>query len=427
MSKSNRSLAFPDLVSQFDRFARQANHAGVPTQTVTAMHSALTQLVAAVNSMVPQNGKRRASAAAPKQNAARADGLSANSTLLEFFDRWFLPHVLRRKETSEKTIGLYKNSLTWWKNLTGDPPLGGVDEFVLTRFDEGLREATYRRTEIGEERSLAGYTRMKHLKTVRTILLRTGPTTHPRFPAAELLARTPYFPVTAPRAQRPKPPFTIDEARRIFAAAARMTWRSKGSGVPGYYRKRNKDFRDSAFTKIRGKQVHLGPFDSLKSRRRYEEIISRFDRQSTRPRRSAPPDVPAPAWWKAFIATLYYTGLRSGTVLNLEWSMLKVADRGAYLEIPADAVTKTRKWRNEFLHPSALAMLEAIRVPGESKMLPFPFTYTHLAKRHDELLAMAGVEKKSPHCWRRTHATEIARLGAQMASRPAPGIRSFRS
>jgi integrase len=81
------------------------------------------------------------------------------------------------------------------------------------------------------------------------------------------LARVPHVRVTKPR-MLPKRPFTIDEARQIFLQTRKTTGTSK-----------------------------MAP--------RYCAL-----------------------WWQALVSVLYFTGVRIGTALKLEWRMVESAECG---------------------------------------------------------------------------------------------------
>jgi integrase len=121
----------------------------------------------------------------------------------------------------------------------------------------------------------------------------------------------------------------------------------------------------------------------------------------------------AVAWWRALIAVLYFTGLRCGTVLGLEWPMIerRGSAGAAWLAVPG-RIVKTKKPLEKYLRPEALELVE--RLPRVSALVfAWPFSKSHLSRRHRELQGLAGVaDPVSLHAWRRTHATELYRLGA---------------
>jgi integrase len=131
-----------------------------------------------------------------------------------------------------------------------------------------------------------------------------------------------------------------------------------------------------------------------------------------------------PTWWRSFVALLFYTGFRSGTVMGLEWSMLETRDGLPWLNVPSRLVPKTSKPVLRAVHAVAAAAIEALPSRGDGGLLlPTPHTYDHVAQAlHDRLQAAAGVpveRRMSPQAWRRTHSVELARSGFRAAQRLA--------
>lgn len=295
-------------------------------------------------------------------DAAQIDGngeLSAAMRLSQFFWAWFVPIVLEAEGRDQATIASYAESIEWWIRITRDPELCAIDEFVMAGFKTGLREATYRRGTRMNERRLSEFTIAKHLRQVRAVLHRAGPTTDPNRETKGLLTSVPTLKVTKPHQGLPKRSFTVDEARRIVAATRRMP------------------------------------------PTRYSEQWS----------------VPPTRWWRAFLMVLYYTGLRVGTVLKLRWTMISTLDEGEgkCLRMPAAVVEKTHKPLVKFLHPQAVEAVQAIH--GDRELVfPWPHWQRHIADRHELLQREAGFPEDrwlSPHAWRRTHGTQMGRLGAR--------------
>lgn len=186
--------------------------------------------------VVPFVDRRRAAAPCSLGNAApssidraattgnyRRSTLSPSSTLREFFDGWFRPIVLAGDTNAKPaTVVEYLSSVAWWETLTGNPPLSAVDAFTLAELKTGLRAATWRRGPNSPARALKPHTIAKHLKQLRAILLRTGPTVDRSLPSAGLLDAAPYMRVSTPKRQTPRPALTVDECRAIVAAAGRL-------------------------------------------------------------------------------------------------------------------------------------------------------------------------------------------------------------
>ncbi len=280
-------------------------------------------------------------------------GLSPQMTLTEFFEQWFLPIVLEGEGRDAATIRSYRESMAWWQRITGDPPLLAIDEFTIASFKKGLREATFTRGKTGRKYPLSAFTISKHLRQVRTVLVRVGPTVNPERPGKRLIDEVPHLRVEKPYKGGPKRCFSPSQARRVVAATQQLP------------------------------------------------AARTVDKRSFRTR----------AWWRAFLLTLFYTGLRTGTVLTLRRSMLESRDGHTWIKAPAD--NKTGKPIDKFLHPVAERAIAAL---GHGDLIfAWPYSPRYLLRQHDRLQKLAGFTCEqwlSPHAWRRTHGTEMAKLGA---------------
>lgn len=302
----------------------------------------------------------------------QAGELSPDWRLREYFERWFTPIVLvGERNASPATIALYVVAVDWWERLTSDPPLATIatrqqGRLLLAEFTARLRRATYRRgyTRAGDAtglaRPLSEASVSRILRNLRAMLSRLGPERDDAKAYAELFDRAPR--ILAPRTppQLPKPPFLLADARAIAAACELMP----------------------------------GP---------------------------AAPGIPPAKWWSALVHLLYFTGLRVGTILQLEWSMLKsqAGPQGElhWLDVPARIVEKTGKPLRKPLHADCVAALAEIRGPRDL-VLPWPHHRRHLQTMHAKLQTLAGLPGEriqSPHAWRRTHGVEMARVGALAA------------
>lgn len=303
----------------------------------------------------------------PPAESGRAEGeCSPDMTLVEFFDEWFLPVILvAQRSVSDSTISLYRNALAYWIALTGDPPLAEIDDRLCAAFVGQLRqEATFRRGTLGTERTLSSSSIAKHLRNLRSILYRTGPRYDPHRPTKEILPRLPFLPgVRAEFTQ--KPSLTLEVARKVAAASLEL---DKPEPAP-----------------------------PLTSRQ----------------------------WWKVRLALLYYTGLRSGTVVDVCWKHYErigggVGGDSAWLNVPAGLVRKTSKPIRLALHPEAVELIEQLpgpRVPTE-RILPLACCYRYFIGLHEQAQQRAGLpaeQWQSPHVWRRTHGQQMADLGAERA------------
>lgn len=303
----------------------------------------------------------------PVAASQAGDGLDSQMTLREFFERWYVPNVMRRqRRCSEATIALYRQSIDHWVRLTSDPPIGRIDEETLyDRFAEGLRQSTYRRGLSGLPRPLSPQTAVKHQRHVRAVYFRCGPKTDPKRPSKGLVDEIQHLVIASPAAARVKPKFAVDQARKVFAACDEMTaFGARGGGTRG---------------------------------RKGDGGRGADDR------------------WRAFVACLYYGGHRFEPMASLRWSMLVHHDGLPFFEIPADCVKGRKAGVTKYVHPHAYELLR--RLPrDDADDLIFPWlsrhSHTHLLNRHYWLQTRAGTRTEIDlHGWRRTHETETYRLG----------------
>jgi integrase len=302
--------------------------------------------------------------AAPGQDQAR---VASDDPLSTFGRDWFVPIALVGEGRHAGTVTSYRESLEWWARLTGDPPMSAIDEFCWAQFKTGLREAHWVRGKSGQTRPLASCTRTKHERQIHTLLLAA----RRRGFVAELSEAR----VGRPGRHLPKPSFALASVLEVAAATSR-----------------------------------LPP-----------------------PREVGQWTVPPDKWWFALVVLLFYTGLRLGTVLALGRSMLAYHDAesgrfpGWYIGVPGTIVEKTGKPLEKFLHPTAHAAIEALARPARKGIflvkrtageLALPHCRRYLIDRHEELQRLAGVPPAKIldfQGWRRTHGTELAKLGAQYA------------
>jgi integrase len=310
----------------------------------------------------------------------RDDGceLSPRLKLRQFFERWFLPMILRKSRTA--TVRKYYDAIAWWETLTADPDIGDISDALCQAFADELVEAKYRRAAVrrgaavqrsrqsgsGLYHTLSPISAAKHINRIACILGRAGPRFNPREPVAEIIERCPLVPRMSASFQT-KPPFELEVARSI-AAASRS-----------------------------------------------------FDR----------PDMPAwltpPQYWQVQLAEYFYTGLRSGTVLSLQCKHFEDADginALPMLNVPGDIVFKTSKAVKIAVHPQLAKILRQTtrgRDPDET-ILPEVCSYSHLLDLHGKLQRVAGLtadQVQSFHAWRRTHGNQMAMLGADDAMKVA--------
>jgi integrase len=281
--------------------------------------------------------------------------VTAESTLTDFWEHWFLPIVLVPGKASEGTIRLYRETLAWWRHLTGDPPIRRIDDLLCAAFVGALRNATYRRGPNGDLRRLSHNSIAKTLRTLRAVVSRLGPRVKPMKPTAKLLAEAPIVPAFKAAFKR-KETFTLSQARAIAAACDLMQC----------------------------------------------------------PRR-LPEQFPPPIWWKARIALLYFTGLRRGTAMALRWRHVERDGDRWWINVPGSLVPKTGKATRIAAHPQLIAVLKRMHWQrGENHLLTPEVDIDHFAGLHYELQRKAGIAVaacQTVGAWRRLHGQLIGELG----------------
>jgi integrase len=279
--------------------------------------------------------------------------LSDGSTLSEFFADWYLPVVLKTKN-SVAGEQCYRRVLNWWQLLTCDPPLREIDDRLVAAFLQALATAEYRRGPGKELRRLSRVTIATFSVRLRTLLTHAGSGTG-HGPAARLIEHRPAVP-TVGFGYRPKPCWTLEEMRAISAAVNEM------KGPPA---------------------------------------IDRFTVAS---------------WWRAWLALAYYTGLRFSTIFALHWRNLIDVGEQLYLDISAEQVTKTGKAIRLAVHPQLADVLRSIRYGTNGNHLIVPpachrRTFNTLHRRLQTLAGLKGAAVLPPHAWRRTHGQRLSELG----------------
>ena len=282
--------------------------------------------------------------------------VSSAMTLSQFFSGWFLENVLRTQERAEATATLYRESLAWWREITGDPPICRITQALVNEFRDQLRVVTYRRGLASPLRRLGEATVSKHLRTIRSLLKACGPQEKPMRPAAELLDRVPMVYVK-PTKENPKDCFTSAQVRQLVEAS---------QSLPG----------------------------------------------------EAAPGVPMRTFWAAAYCTFFYTGVRRQTGLLLRRNWLRQRKGQWWLDILDEAVPKTDKGKLIVVHSTLLAACEKIwSTCSDPRLLPWNFTADHLLDMHYEIQTLAGIpeaEQLDIQGLRRTFANEMFLLGADV-------------
>jgi len=112
--------------------------------------------------------------------------LSPDMSLTAFYDAYVHPIHRIAKDADPKTIALDRTALGHWREITGDPPLNEIDEYVTAEFVAGLKTKPGRRGQ-----SMARSTIAKHCIHAQFVLDRAGPRSRRMRNAARLIDEPP--------------------------------------------------------------------------------------------------------------------------------------------------------------------------------------------------------------------------------------------
>lgn len=151
----------------------------------------------------------------PEDVAESIVGLSPRMTLSQLYHHWFEPVVLvGERDAATATILLWRKSLDWWLQKTGDPPLNQIDEHTLAGFHVAMRTATYKRAKVGGQLyNVEPITAKRIVQHVQAVLGRAV--------QKKLLDDAPRLKIRRVRTRK-KPAFTAEQIAAIFAAAPQM-------------------------------------------------------------------------------------------------------------------------------------------------------------------------------------------------------------
>jgi integrase len=291
----------------------------------------------------------------------------------EHFVLWHWPVVMRARKNATSTIDKMVAALRWWRRLTSDPklgweddlalandpPIGWTDEHTLVAFQHGLRSAVWRRGKLGVWEPLSEFTTTGHLVRMQELIERAGPTCDRKRPCKGLYEQPLVFDIKRRRCKA-LPPFTIDEARAIVAAA-----------------------------------VALPPPRARRPRKR--------------------PVYLTPQACRTFFGLKFVTGLRVSSVLLLRWEWFEDRTGLLWLEIPDDAVLKTGKG-DRFTLPEWLTSHLSVFRRSSGPLFPEELRQDAIDKMHRR--AQRGIVRGQPmgfNAWRRTMSHQLALLGAEAA------------
>jgi integrase len=214
--------------------------------------------------------------------------------LSRLYRKAFSPRFLRAGQVAAGTIEAYDQAMQWWVAITHDPPLDRITDDVCATFVDKLAEQKGTRSAC-----LSRATVRKHAISINRLLAFAGPKTRDRAGRRNLhlIDEAPWIDRPPKVAPYPAGEFTLEEVRAIIANCRRR----KMPKVPGVL-----------------------PAD----------------------------------WWKALIAVACYTGLRIGTLMQIEFDHI---DNDGWLIVPAEIIKGQKRGLRQFLHPEARKAIEAIR------------------------------------------------------------------
>lgn len=295
----------------------------------------------------------------PKPSRKLANGLFEGMRLREFFEIWYRPVLLRK--STQGTLERWYEAIVYWEKFTTNPPLEEIDQVLLANFADKVEHATYKRGINGKERPLAESTSYRHLKLVRAILMRAGPTFDARKPSAGLLELPLYFLIDPPETEL-KEHLSVEQSIAVVAQLAKL-------GLPKCW----------------------APYTELR--------------------------------WRVLLGLQHYCSIRVGTVFKVKWLDLKHAQQ-PWLHIPGERVSKTSKRADVAVHPLLYEALcewrDISKAANIAPIFPRDANLRWLSHLHDRAQIAAGIENPFGwHVWRRTNAARLGDLGLDEATRIA--------
>lgn len=290
--------------------------------------------------------------------------LSSASTLSDVFERAFLPVWITGQSLDAKTETLYREALAWWVKLTGDPPVGSIDDLLIADFLRGLRDSPGRRSAC-----MSTWTVRKHATTISKLIDFTGPRSRDRRSRQNLGLVE--FPPLVPRPRACLEPvrrvFSVDELRRMYAACDQMA-------LP---------------------------------------VI---------------PGTATPAWWRSLLLACYSTGMRIGALMSLRWGdlILDAFDGRNYLRA-SGAVSKGGKGIAKYCPPELRESIESIRCSSRPWIWRWSDAkweinwITRLLHRLQEKAGIPAERRWGFHGFRRANASAIALKGGMSLAQSSLG------
>lgn len=141
---------------------------------------------------------------------------SADQTLAEFLESFVIPVCL--VNSKPRNLKQYRESVGYWTELTGGPPLSGIDDYTCAQFVSALRKLTGR-----GKAPLAENTVRKHCVAVQYVLDRAGPRSRHNRLGRGLIAEAPLIQKPSLVVNEVEDNFTLWEIGRWLEAAESAT------------------------------------------------------------------------------------------------------------------------------------------------------------------------------------------------------------
>ncbi len=289
---------------------------------------------------------------------------SPDWTLSQFFQRYFLPVHLQAKQAKQGTIAEYRSAMSRWCEITGDPPLGIIDNITCARFVE--TDLVYE-SEKHKGQPISPNTVRKHCTHLQMVLELAGPPTREHPEAASQYGlfgedpwgrprAMPWFTKPPARDKLPTDGFTLEEIELLLASCGRAT----------------------------APVIH---------------------------------GCSAAHWWRCLLLFDYNTGLRIGSLIELRRSWVTRAGDEGWATIPGDAYKGSRP-KVIYLSPEACKTLDAM--PTGDRVFPWTMTTQTLQRHRKRLLRIAGISEErwfGFHGIRKATGTQIWKIKPDAAQR----------
>ena len=240
-------------------------------------------------------------------------GITLDLRLSEFYAHYVLPVFREGKSADAKTLKQDRESLAYWIEFTGDPPMRLIDEVLCAAFVKRLKK----QPGLKAGSTMAGETVRKHCTHIQTILDRAGPRNRRNRSGQSLFRDSDGMPCDAPYLERAK--------KRLKPA--------------------NKDF----------KLMEIGAWlDACDYAIETDSLMGKTPRD----------------FWRALVIFCWNTGLRIDTVMELTWAMVD-AQEPDWIEIPGAIYKGGRQDFSTYLNAHARSAIESIHALGQERLFPW--------------------------------------------------------